>query len=188
MAVLTREITVDNFMEVANLPEFADRLVELVDGEISTMALPNAEHGEIIMELGRQVGNHVKPRRLGRVTGADAAFLVERDNYGDTIRGLDVAFISARKAVGISFREVIEVAPDLAIEVMSPSNTVPDIRRKIAQLINAGCPHVWIVHPDMREVDIHTEDGMKTFRVGDTLSAPDILPGLEIAVSDIFPD
>ena len=188
MAVLTREITADNFMDFAQLPENADRHIELVEGEIVEMPACNLEHAQIESRLDVIIGSHVMRNNLGRTYSGNAAIVLERsDRRGDTLRGLDFAFVSYERS---PLRPVspMEIAPDLAIEVMSPSNTVPDIRRKIAQLINAGCPHVWIVHPDMREVDIHTADGMKTFREGDTLSAPDILPGLEIAVSDIFPD
>ena len=188
MATVTQPVTADNFLEVASLPEYADCLVELVEGEVVTMGLNNGMHGEIVIEIGRVLGNFVKPRGLGRVTGADAAFVLERNPDGrDTVRGLDIAYISRERAPDPLPQTIIDAVPELAIEIMSPSNTIPDIRLKVRQLLEAGTQAVWIVHPDFREVDVHTVDGAITYREGDTLSGGDILPGFKLAVADIFP-
>ena len=188
MELLTQPVTADNFLEVASLPEYADCLVELIEGEIVTMGLNNGMHGEIVIEIGRVLGNFVKPRGLGRVTGADAAFVLERTPDGrDTVRGLDVAFISFERFPEPLPQTIIDAVPELAVEIMSPSNTVPDIRLKVRQLLEAGTQAVWIVHPDFHEVDVHTADGAITYREGDSISGGDILPGFELAVADIFP-
>ena len=188
MEILTQPVTADNFMEVANLPEFADCLVELVEGEIVTMGHNNAMHGEILIEIGAELRNFVKPRGLGRITGADAAFVLQRNPDGrDTIRALDIAFISRERAPEPLPQTSYDTPPDLAIEIMSPSNTVNDTRRKVRQLLKAGAREVWVVYPDFREVDVHTADDRITYREGDTISGGVILPGFEIAVVDIFP-
>lgn len=188
MAVLTQPITADNFLEVANLPEYADCAVELVEGEIVTMPLTNPQHGEILFALGGPLRSFVLAHHLGHVTGGDVGFVLERNPYGrDTIRGIDIAFISSERVQGALPTVFLEGAPDLAIEIMSPSNTMADIRRKINQLLQARCRQVWIVHPDLREVDVHTSDGAKVYREGDKLFGGDILPGFEIDVADIFP-
>ena len=188
MAVLTQSVTADNFLEVANLPEYADCAVELVEGEIVTMSLTNNQHAETVAELVFVISSFVRQHGLGRMLVGDAAFILERNPYGrDTVRGLDIAFIRKERAPEPLPPTLMEGAPDLAIEIMSPSNTMTDIRLKINQLLRAGCQQVWIVHPDLREVDVHTSDGAKVHRQGDKLSADDILPGFEIAVADIFP-
>ncbi|MCY4467029.1 MAG: Uma2 family endonuclease [Chloroflexi bacterium] len=188
MAVLTQPVTADNFLEVANLPEYADCAIELVEGEIVTMPLPNNQHAEIVGELYFRISLFVRQHNLGRTLVGDAGFVLERNPYGrDTVRGVDIAFISKERAPEPLPPTLMEGAPDLAIEIMSPSNTMGDIRRKINQLLNAGCLQVWIVHPDLREVDVHTSDGAKVRREGDKLFAGDILPGFEIDVADIFP-
>ncbi len=188
MAVLTQSVTADNFLEVANLPEYADCAVELVEGEIVTMPLTNPQHGEILFALGGPLRSFVMSHHLGYVTGGDVGFILERNPYGrDSVRGIDIAFISSNSVQGPLPTIFLEGAPDLAIEIMAPSNTMTDIRLKINQLLRAGCQQVWIVHPDLREVDVHTSDGAKVHRQGDKLSAGDILPGFEIAVADIFP-
>ncbi len=193
MALLTRpapadmRIGVEDFMQIANAPEYADRLVELVEGEIVTMSLPRGIHGLIMFKIAARLLTFVERRGLGYVTGGDAAFQLERDDHGDTVRGIDIAFISSDKIPGPFPRGLLEIAPDLAVEVMLPSNTVSDTNLKIDQLLRAGCPEVWIVDPDLRRVDVHSEKGIQVYREGDTLACPAILPGFEIAISDIFP-
>lgn len=188
MAVLTQPVTADNFLEVANLPEYADCAVELVEGEIVTMPLTNNQHAETLGELSYKISAFVRQHNLGRTLVGDTGFTLERNPYGrDTVRGIDLAFLSKARAPEPLPPGFLEGAPDLAIEIMSPSNTMTDIRRKINQLLQAGCRQVWIVHPDLREVDVHTSDGAKVYRESDKLSAGDILPGFEIDVADIFP-
>ena len=193
MALLTRPpattyINVEDFLQIASQPEYADCRVELVEGEIVTMPPPQALHGVVLIRLAARMFMFVEAQGLGYVTAGDAGFLLERDEiHGNTVRGLDVAFIRGDKLPGPFPTGLIDIAPDLAIEIMSPSNTVSDTKLKIEQLLRAGCPEVWIVHPDLRRVDVHSAAGIRSFREGDSLSAPVILPGFEIAVSDIFP-
>lgn len=193
MALLTRSpaatrLSAEDFLDVANSPEYADSRVELIEGEIVAMPFNNSLHGWIVIFLGGKLSLFVAQNKLGLVTGADAGFVLERNPDGrDTVRGLDIAFISRAKAPVALPTTWLDVVPDLVVEVMSPSNTVSDTNLKIDQLLRAGCPQVWIVHPDLRRVDVHSAAGIQIYREDDTLSAPDILPGFEIAVSDIFP-
>ncbi len=188
MEVLTKRVNADNILEYANLPEFADRRVELVEGEIVTMGLPRGLHGAVLLRLATEIGIHLKETRMGGMTGADAAFVLERSEYrGDTVRGLDIAVVGNERANELYTNEVIEGAPDLAVEIVSPSNTISDMKRKTRQLLEAGAIQVWIVDPDLREVDVYTRAGSVNYREGDTLSAGDALPGFEIAVANIFP-
>ena len=193
MALLTRSpadtrLSVEDFLEIANRSEYADCLVELVQGEIVTMPPPQPFHGVVLARLAARLFIFVESLGLGYVAAGDAGFVLERNPDGrDTVRGLDIAFISRAKAPEPLPNTWVEVAPDLAIEIMSPSNTVGDTNLKIDQLLRAGCPQVWIVHPDLRRVDVHSLAGMRVYREGDMLSGGDILPGFELAVSDIFP-
>ena len=194
MAIMTpspavNHISVEEFMEIASQPEYADCVVELVEGEIVTMPTVKSVHAEVEAALIILLGGYIRQKRLGRIYSGDAGFVVERDPEGrDTVRGLDIAFVSLAKAPEPLPNTWLEIAPDLAIEIMSPSNTAADIRLKVRQLLRAGCAQVWVVYPSLREVDAHSADGIRVYNEGDSLSAPDILPGFEIAVSDIFPD
>ena len=191
MALLTRtpaSISADEFFVMVNSPEYAHQHVELVEGDIVPMPTTNPEHSLIVGNIFGLLWLFVRQHKLGRVHVGDAGVVLERREQGrDTIRGIDIVFISYAKAPTLPQSSFLEVAPDLAVEVMSPSNTVSDTNLKIDQLLRAGCPEVWIVDPDLRRVDAHSEKGIRVCREGDMLACPDILPGFEIAISDIFP-
>lgn len=82
---------------------------------------------------------------------------------------------------------LLEVAPDLAVEVISPCNEAADIHRKIRQLLAAGTTLVWIVYPATRTVEVHTHSGAAALERAAILKGGDVLPGFEVAVHEIFP-
>ena len=188
MVMERQVISADGFLKILGGAEYRDRIVELVDGEIVEMPLPNGEHGEILSLLAASVVKHVYDNKLGRVATGDAGFVLARNLDGrDTVRGVDLAFISKSKSPAPLPNTLLEFAPDLAVEVISPSNDAADIRLKIRQLFDAGTALVWIVYPELRIVDVHTRDGVATMNAADTLNGSDVLPGFEILVRDIFP-
>lgn len=181
-------ISVEDFLELTERPEYQDRVVELVEGEIIEMPLPNGEHGEILARLTIMIGHFVLENKLGRVATGDAGFILERDFGGrQTVRGVDLAFISHCKAPAPLPGGMIEFAPDLAVEVISPSNKAADMHLKVRQLLAAGTALIWIVQPRTRAVEVHSPAGAVTLAEDDILSGGDVLPGLEIPVRDIFP-
>ena len=183
-----QKISADRFIALVDSPEYADRIVELVEGEIVEMSKPTGLHGQITFLLSLKIGNFVVDNGLGIVTAADTGFVLERNpDGGDTVRGLDIAYISGAKVPSVLPDQLVDVAPDLAVEVISPSNEAADIRLKIRQLLEAGTALVWIVYPEMRIVDVHTLDGATTLNAADTLSGGEVLPGFEIPVREIFP-
>ena len=188
MVMERQVISADGFLKILGSAEYRDRIVELVDGEIVEMPLPNGEHGEILSLLAASVVTHVYDNKLGRVATGDSGFVLVRNPDGrDTVRGVDLAFFSKSNAPAPLPNTLLEFAPDLAIEVISPSNDAADIRLKIRQLLNAGTAMVWTVYPDLRLVDVHRRGGATTLNEADILSGGDVLPGFEIRVRDIFP-
>ena len=187
--VMERQIvSAEGYLEIVGSQEYVDRIVELVEGEIVLMSKPSGLHGQITMLLGAKIFNYATENGLGIVTAAETGFLLERNPDGrDTVRGLDIAFIRSERAPGVLPDHLVEIAPDLVVEVVSPSNKVVDMQRKIRQLLVAGTALVWIVHPDTRTVEIRTRAGAKTLEEGDTLNGGDVLPGFEIPVRKIFP-
>ncbi len=80
-----------------------------------------------------------------------------------------------------------EIAPDLAVEVVSPAETAEEIREKVRDYLQAGTLLVWVIYPRAQEVVVHTPDGLaRTLAVGDILSAPDVLPGFNCTVAELF--
>ena len=183
-----QQISADRFIALVDSPEYADRIVELVEGEIVEMSKPSGLHGQITMRLGAKLFYYAEENGLGIVTAAETGFILERNPDGrDTVRALDIAFLSSASVPAVLPDQLMDVAPDLAVEVVSPSNKVADMHRKIRQLLAAGTALVWIVHPETRTVEVHTQSGATTFEVDDTLSGGDVLPGFEIPVREIFP-
>ncbi len=181
-------VSAEDFLEIVEQPDYDNRKVELVEGEIVDMPLPNPIHAAILATLATKLNNFVTETESGRILVGDAPFVLKRNVEGrDTLRGLDIAYISAERLPGKLPRSPLHVAPDLAVEVVSPGNKASDIEKKIQQLLNAGASLIWVVYPDLRTITIHTGDGATTLTENDTLSGGDVLPGFKVRVSDIFP-
>lgn len=118
----------------------------------------------------------------------DAGYVLEEEP--PTVRVPDVAFIAAhRLPPGPSPTGCWELAPDIAVEVLSPSNRPSAILEKVAQYLEAGVQLVWIVDPDREAVTIYRPDGeVRVLGVGDVLEGEDALPGFRLDVARIFAD
>lgn len=181
-------ISADDFLKMSNSPEYADCRMELVEGRIVEMSHPKPIHAIVATELGFALKLHVTKHGLGIVFSHELGFVLERRPIGrDTVRGIDISFLSTERTSGLLPDSWFEGAPDLAVEVMSPSNTVSDINLKIRQLLEAGAQAVWVVDPVTRAVHVHTAQGIRVFNENDSLSGGEVLPGFRIPVADIFP-
>lgn len=188
MAIREQYISADRFQDLVDAPEYQDRVLELVEGVIIDMPKPKRIHGVVVARLTMKIANHVDANDLGEVASGDPGFVLERNEYGrDTVRGLDIAFLSKSRDLGPPDFTWYELGPDLAVEVISPSNKTSDTHLKVMQLIEAGTRLVWLVYPESRTVVTHSADGAHTLRENDTLSGGDVLPGFELRVGDIFP-
>jgi len=127
-----------------------------------------------------------QPRPQGAVHSGEVGCLLT----SDSVVGIDAAFFSAETIARQSDETtLIEGAPVLAVEVLSPSDRVDEINEKITEYLACGVGMVWIVDPYMRAVEVHRPASPpEMFNVDQSLSAGDVLPGLEIAVADLFPE
>src|SRR5262245_14158947 len=127
MTTQTRRLTADEFF---SWPEEPGRRQELIRGEVVSMSLAGGEHGEVTFEIGRLIGNYVKPAKLGKVYAAETGFIIERDP--DTVRGADVAFVRRERLAEITQRKKqVPFAPDLAVEVISPNDRDDEVEEKV---------------------------------------------------------
>ena len=165
--------TADEFMA---LPLDLKRY-ELVRGVLAEIAVTGYEHAEVEANVFRLLDQHVWPRRLGRVTGGGAMFCLQQEP--DTLRRPDVAFVRTdRLPARDQRRSYAQFIPELAVEILSPSNTTAEMREKVAEYLRVGVRLVWIVDPETETVTIHTPD-----------AAPVILPtGAEITGGAVLPD
>jgi Uma2 family endonuclease len=182
MTLITRTMTAD---ELWRMPS-GDMRHELVNGELRTMAPAGFGHGIIEVRIGARLSNFVEPRQLGFVVSADTGFVLRKNP--DTVRAPDCAFVQAsRVPPGQPTLKFFEGAPDLAVEVVSPSDTVEELEEKIADYLNAGCQMVWVIHPKTKTITIHRPGAQPmVLRENDFLDGHDILPGFRCSVAEIF--
>jgi len=175
-----RPLTAEAF---AALPE-DDLRHELEAGWLVSEPLPSPLHDRVRRRIERRLDRFVAERRLGEIFG-EAGFVLARDP--DTVRGPDVSYVRAERLVGLDETRFIEGAPDLAVEVLSPSNRPGQVRAKVAEYLAAGCRLVWVVDPAERQV-VTYRSVLSPRAAGETLDGEDVLHGLRIPVASLFED
>ncbi len=159
---------------------------ELVKGEMREMPPAGALHGKAAMGIGRILGNYVQENELGEVPAAETGFIIARNP--DTTRAPDTGFISKERIPSSGPPDGYwELAPDLAVEVVSPNDTATEVQEKVREWIEAGVRLVWVVYPKTREVVVHKSlKDISTLTEGESLRGDDVLPGFECPVKEIF--
>ena len=163
---------------------------ELVGGMLVMMSPAGFEHGVITQRIAAFLHAYVAAQRLGVVTAAETGFLLARSP--DTVRAADVAFVAEQRLPPGRTVGFFEGAPDLAVEVLSPSELRDDASRarataKVAGWLAAGCLEVWSVDPGSRTVTVHTASRGSTL-VGEAGSfVSTAVPGLSVTLADLFP-
>ncbi len=106
------------------------------------------EHGRVALRIGEFVSSFVRQRGLGVATGAETGFQIGRDP--DTVRAPDVGFVCAERVPATPTAGFFDGAPDLAVEVLSPSDRASEVLAKVQDWLGAGCRIVWVVDPGTR--------------------------------------
>lgn len=158
---------------------------ELVRGEIIKMAPAGFDHGNIESRINRRVGEFVAAHDLGVVVSGDTGFILSRSP--DTVRAPDVAFVGKRRIPARGSPGFFDGPPDLAVEVVSPSDRISDVS-KIEEWLTAWTQSVWVVDPPNRWIDVHRRDGsVVRYRSSESLRDELVLPGFAMQVSEVFP-
>jgi Uma2 family endonuclease len=170
--------------ELERLPDDGIRY-ELVRGELIRMAPTSFEHFEVTGLVSYYLNAHVIPRGLG-VVGGEGGFVLQRGP--DTVRAPDVAFVRAdRVPRGEAARHFAEIAPDLAVEVRSPNDSMRDLIAKADEYLAAGTSLVWVFDSSTTTVVVKAKDGTtKTLGLDDDLDGGDVLPGFRLPIRLIF--
>jgi len=158
---------------------------ELRRGELVPVNPPGGEHGALAVALAAELWAFARDRGLGRVY-TESGFVLSRGP--DTVRGPDVSFVSTeREAVAGLRRGFLQAAPDLAVEIWSPDNSMPSLRSKAREYLAAGTRCVWLIDPRRRAVELHAPGRpITTLTGGDTLDGAGILPGFELPLARLF--
>jgi Uma2 family endonuclease len=187
MIVQEKFYTAEEFWELSNLPENENTRLELSEGEIIEMPPAGGKHGGIVFQIGLPIGMHVKQHKLGYVTAAETGYVLHQNPDGkDTVRAADLGFVAAARLPDGLPSGHIPFAHDFAVEVVSPSDRADQIEKKVTQYLQSGTRLLWIVYPATKTVVVYSANSMRRFEMGEILDGEDVLPGLSLAVADIF--
>jgi len=156
-----------------------DTFQELVEGEIVTISPAMFRHNYVRDRLLRLLAEFVEAHRLGIVVSEQPFHL-----FGSTVRCPDVAFVRSSRTLPAD--KFPEGAPELAIEVVSPSNTAREMDRRVSDFFAAGSARAWVVYPEEREIYIHGMAGVVRRRGDESLEDAELLPGFSLRVSSVF--
>jgi Uma2 family endonuclease len=164
------------------LPE--DEQGELLRGVVLPVTPVKRVHWRLTGRLVTSIGVHVDANRLGEC-GPEAGFLLETDP--DTVLAPDVSFVAAGRVWPDEGAGWPRMAPDLAVEVLSPSNSRAEIALKVEIYLAAGVRLVWAVDPEARTVTVHAPGrAARVLGAGDVLEGEDVLPGYRLPLAELF--
>jgi Uma2 family endonuclease len=170
--------------ELAKLPPDQSR-GELIGGIFFQRTLFTKLHGSIAANVLGFLGNYVKKSQVGRIYMTGTGFILARNP--DTVRAPDAAFVQAERLGDQPPTGFFEGAPDLAVEVISPSETVDEVESKVIDYLEAGSALVWLIYPRTQTVTVYRSlTDIKILTIEDTLTGGDLLPGFSVSLQEIF--
>jgi len=188
VSTATHTITADQLLQ---MPDDGFRY-ELVKGALKKMTPAGFHHGELVANLTAPLAVHVKANKLGVVLGAETGFKIESNP--DTVLAPDIAFVRQERVLQTGRTDNFwPGAPDLAVEVLSPSDTVYEVEERVAVWLAAGASMIWVLNPRQRTLHLHRPNAPSqtltraTFLTGRTLS-PDSTSRLLRSSPDLASD
>ena len=158
---------------------------ELVRGELRKTPPAGHHHGRIAVSIAAQLQMHTKANELGATYAAETGFLLASNP--DHVRAPDVAFVRQERADAADTERFFLGAPDLAIEVISPSDRYSEVEEKVADWLASGTLAVVVIDPHRRTAKVHRPTmGADDLTEADTLDLSDVVPGWQMPVKDIF--
>ncbi|MEM6592703.1 MAG: Uma2 family endonuclease [Cyanobacteria bacterium P01_C01_bin.73] len=165
--------------------QYPDHRLELVNGKVIVMSPSGYESDEVAAEAIRLLGNWVRPRRLGRVAASSAGFRLP--NANQDVRAPDASFVSAER-LRRSPQSFAELVPDLMIEVKSPTDSLDELEAKISEFLSLGTQVALLINPQTQTVAVYRAEQPAVILANqDRLTLPDILPGWEVSVAELWP-
>ena len=190
MATQDRVHTIDDIWRLASRPNDIAEKYYLIDGELLIKMAPTELHGDIAMRLGTYLFSYVEELGLGRVT-TEVGFHPPSDRF--TVLLPDIAFTSKARTVFPARSTYVPHMPDLAVEIISPSQSLDQVRRKAEVYLRHGAALVWLVEPRAKFAEVwhRGDDGaLERERIPGEgeLSGGDILPGFNLPLKRILID
>lgn len=177
-------ITVEELWE---MPEVAGKRFELVDGELIEVPGASGFHNLIVGLLYRLIDDLVRDRDLGLTFTDGTGYILRR--HPDLMRVPDVSFLAWNRIPegGVSTEGYLPVAPDLAVEIVSPGDQADVVHDKVSEYLEAGVRLVWVLWPKRRSVTVHKPGGVaRELGPDEELDGGEVLPGFSVRVSKLF--
>ncbi len=171
--------------QLLSMPNDGNRY-ELVNGYLRMMSPAGSEHGWIAGRILARLAAHVEKHNLGKAYAAETGFRI--GSSPDTVLTPDASFVSQSRLASVKpTRGYLPVAPDLVVEVVSPSDASSEIESKVDQWLKAGTIAVLIADPAKQTIRVYRhESRMEVLRRGDTFAAGDACSDWTLAVNDAF--
>ena len=177
----TQDIPTRHTMTIEEFLENDFEGYEYIKGELVPMSPPSMEHGEISINVIRYLDSHVHTHQLGRLYTAETTF-----QLGDRVVKPDIAFVSTDR-LPENRRKGSPVPPDLAVEIVSPTDRHYDVTEKAFAYLNAGTRLVWVIEPVAKTVTVYRlETDFTLLTCGDTLTGENVVEGFACPVAQLF--
>lgn len=158
---------------------------ELIQGEIKYHMPTGHPHGFIENIIAFFLTLFVRDHKSGRILTGEVGIYTKRNP--DTVRAADVAFISHERLAQAQAEGYLDMAPELVVEIMSPTNTWTEVQKKLAEYFAIGVQMMWVVDPQLEQVHVYrSPEQVKLLRKQETLAGEEVLPGFEVALTEIF--
>ena len=159
---------------------------ELEDGALQEVSPAGMSHTMIVGLIYKMLATYVESHQLGIVLVDGIGYILSRDP--DTVRVPDVSYISRdRLPESGPPSSMLDIVPILAVEVVSPSNSAAELRRRTRDYLDAGVEQVWIVWPEDQSISVYAGSTTPVeYATDDSFDGGDVLPGFSIPVADLF--
>lgn len=178
---MTVDIKLMTAGELMAMPDDGKRH-ELVDGELRTMAPAGYEHGKIAQLIAKRLGNYAEAHKLGIVCSSDTGFRIARNP--DSVLCPDVPFVKQER--DLDERGYYPGTPDLAVEVISPTDPYTEVNEKVSKYLAAGTPMVVVVDPRKKCVSVYAGGSFTLLSIGDVFDGGSVVPGFKLPLQEIF--
>jgi len=159
---------------------------EIVNGELVDMGSSGALHGYVCSLILAALASYVLPKKLGVILDSSTAFKMKNGNR----RSPDISFFAKERLQGMTELPTgfLDGAPDLAIEVLSPGNTVEEIHDKLVEYFENGTRLVWIIHPSEHYILVYrsAQEPDRLLKSVDSLDGEEVIPGFTLPVAELF--
>lgn len=176
-----RGITADELFRLAGAGRY-----ELIAGSLREMSPTGGRHGRVANRIAWHLSNHLERQHLGVVFAAETGFLIAQ--APDTVLAADVAFVSRARFDSVGDEsKYLPLAPELVVEVVSPSDTFTSVEAKAFQWLDAGCRLVLLADPEGRTVHAYrSRSQIHVLEESDLLDAGDVVAGWQVPVREFF--